>query len=135
VTVSARLWPPSATAVVSQAWLAEAPEATWAPSSVSVYVYGVVPPLAAIPTVTVPLTVAPSAGLVNDAARGGGGGGGPLAIVIGIEVAPVLPVASRALAVSVCGPSGALAVLHGMETGPVEAVVWVATVWPATESV
>ena len=84
-----------------------------------------------------PLTVAPDAGLVNDAPRGGGGGGGAplLATVIGIDAAPVLPVASRALAVSVCGPSAAANVLHGIDTGPVLDVVLVATVWPPTDSV
>ena len=84
-----------------------------------------------------PLTVAPAAGLVNDAVSAGGGGGGvpPLATVIAIDAAPVFPVASRALAVSVCAPSATADVLHGSETGPVPAVVVVATVWPATVSV
>jgi len=85
----------------------------------------------------VPLTVAPAAGLVNDAVSAGGGGGGvpPLATVIAIDATPVFPVASRALAVSVCAPSATEDVLHGSETGPVLAVVVVATVWPATVSV
>ena len=96
-----------------------------------------VPPLADIPTDTVPLTVAPAAGLVNAAVSAGGGGGGvpPLATVIAIDAAPVFPVASRALAVSVCAPSATAVVLQGSETGPVLAVVVVATAWPATVSV
>src|SRR5262249_42903449 len=61
-----------------------------------------------MPTVTVPLTVAPLAGLVKLRRTGAGGGGGAplLATVTLIEAEPVLPLASRAATVSVCGPFG-----------------------------
>src|SRR2546426_6047043 len=61
-----------------------------------------------MPTVTVPLTVAPLAGLVKLTVSGAGGGGGAplLATVTLIDAEPVLPVASRALSVSVCAPLG-----------------------------
>src|SRR2546427_5915603 len=65
-------------------------------------------PLTARPTVPVPLTVAPLAGLVKLTVSGAGGGGGVplLATVTLIDAEPVLPVASRAPAVSVCAPLG-----------------------------
>ena len=90
-----------------------------------------------IATVTVPFTVAPAAGAENAALSGGGPGGGvpPLATVTATDVSPVLPVASRTDAVSVCGPSGVTVVVHGNVTGPRLGVVVTATVAPATESV
>src|SRR5437870_4076144 len=61
-----------------------------------------------MPTVTVPLTVAPLAGLVKltDIGAGGGGGAPLLATVTLIDADPVLPVASRALTVRGWAPLG-----------------------------
>src|SRR5262249_38193626 len=94
-------------------------------------------------THTVPLTVPPLVGLVMKTfnappAAGGGGGGGaapPLATLSAIDAEPVLPVASRALAVSVWGPSATADVVHDIDTGPVLDVVIVATVCDPTLSV
>jgi len=52
-----------------------------------------------MPIVTVPLTVAPAAGLVNEAVRGGGGEPALLTVTV-IVVLPALPAASRTLALS-----------------------------------
>ena len=85
-----------------------------------------------MPTLTlVPLTVAPAAGLVNEAVSGCG----PFCTVTVLLVAPVLPVASRALAVSTVLPFDTDAVSHGIDTGPVLLVVWVPTTWAPTDSV
>ena len=89
------------------------------------------PPLAAMPIVTVPLTVAPAAGLVNDAVRGCG----PFCTVIVLAAEPVLPAASRTVAVRVCEPLGTVVVSQGIDTGPVLLVVCVPTVWVPTVSV
>ena len=88
--------------------------------------------MAPTPTVTVPPTVAAAPGLVNRriavrwcsryAESRGAGGHGP-------------PGGVRTEAVSTCEPSATLAVFHGIETGPVDAVVMVPTVWPPTLSV
>src|SRR5262245_39283952 len=85
-------------------------------------------------TFTVPLTVDPDAGALTLAPSGVGFGGGLLALLTLIEMLPepVLPVASRAVAVSVWGPLGTVAESHGIETGPLLDVVVVATLRPAT---
>ena len=72
------------------------------------------PPLAARPTATVPDTVAPAAGLVNDA--DGAGGVEPFCTVTDTPPLPVLPLASRTEATSVCGPFGVLVVIQGSAT-------------------
>jgi len=119
---------------------------TWTPGSFAVPTVApparsvkTLPPLAApstqMLTHTVLPTVAPLVGLVMntfsappDVGGGGGGGAPPLATVIAIDAEPVLPLASRALAVSVWGPSATADVVHGIDTGPVLDVVLVATV-------
>jgi len=83
-------------------------------------------------TVTlVPLTVAPSAGVVKDALSGVG----PFCTTIVLLVDPVLPVASRTLAVSTVLPLGTVVVSHGIDTGPVLLVVWLPTTCVPTDSV
>src|SRR5207247_1751862 len=86
---------------------------------VSVYVYGAVPPPATMPTLTVPLTVAPDAGDEKPALSGPG----PLFWTVTWMVpAPVLLLASRTDAVGVVGPFGVGVVVGGMLIGPSE--VW-----------
>ncbi len=60
---------------------------------------------------TVLATVAPAAGLVNDAASGGGGE--PFCTVTDTLPLPVLPLASRTAATSVWGPFGVSVVAQG----------------------
>src|SRR2546428_10210355 len=86
-----------------------------------------------MPTVTVPLTVAPVAGLVKLTVSGAGGGGGVplLATVTLIDAEPVLPVASRALAVSVCAPLGVSRESQSSVTGMLLDVCVFTTVPPA----
>src|SRR5712664_3139346 len=84
-----------------------------------------------MPTVIVPLTVAPAAGLVIEADSGVG----PFCTTIAALLLPVLPVASRALTVSVCDPLATCVVSHGIEIGPVLLVVVDATFWAPTLSV
>src|SRR5438552_18567293 len=89
-----------------------------------------------MPTVTVPLTVAPLAGLVKlTVSWAGGGGGAPLlATVTLIDAEPVLPVASRAPAVSVCAPLGVSRESQSSVIG-VLLDVWLFTTVPETLSV
>ena len=82
---------------------------------------------------TLPLTVAPAAGVVNPAVSGVAAV--PLRRVTDVLVLPVRPLASRTDAVSTCGPSATLAVFQGIATGPVDEVVVVPTARPATLSV
>src|SRR6266850_1862067 len=104
---------------------------TWMPSTVRVNTIGVpVPPVSDIPTVTVPLTVAPSAGLVNDATNCW-----PFAMLTTRGALPVLPAESRALAMTVVGPSLNCFVFHPIEIGPDDVSVVVATTVPPTLSV
>jgi hypothetical protein len=94
------------------------------------------PPLAVTPTVTVPLTVASAAGLVNPTVSGGGVVESPALLTVTVRL--MLPVrfpASRTLAVSTRLPLGTLAVFHGIDTGPDDAVVVVPTACPPTLSV
>ena len=104
---------------------------------------------------TVPLTVVPAVGSVmktdSEPAAGGGGagagvgvgagvGGGagdvaPLATLIDTLHVPVLPVASRTLAVSICTPSDDSVLSYGSEIGPALAVVVDPTVRPPRLSV
>src|SRR2546425_1065617 len=86
-----------------------------------------------MPTVTVPLTVAPLAGLVKLTVSGAGGGGGVplLATVTLIDAEPVLPVASRALAVSVCAPLGVSRESQSSVTGMLLDVCVLTTLPPA----
>ena len=75
------------------------------PSTVSVNPIGVpLAPVADIPTVTVPLTVAPSAGAVKDAASGAGPPPPAFCTLKARVVLPELPEASRTVATSVCVP-------------------------------
>jgi hypothetical protein len=100
-------------------------------------------------TQAVPPTVAPPAGWVTatrsvPVVGGGGGGGGvdggggvpPALLTVTVRLTlPVRPPASRTLAVSTRLPLATLAVFHGIDTGPEDDVVDVATVCPATLSV
>src|SRR5947207_4723221 len=109
-TVRASVCGPSPTDVVFQlndALVAEPELAkTRVPSTVSVKAIGVpLAPLADMPTVTVPVTVAPSAGAVNEAASGGGAVPPPAFCTLNARVVlPELPDASRTVATSVCVP-------------------------------
>jgi len=112
-TVSASVWLPLPTVVVFQRYDAVVAATvcvdTDVPSTASWYEIDPEVPPAAIPTFTLPLTLAPLAGLVKLADSGGGGAGAgapPFATVRFMDAEPELPVASRAVAVSVCGPSG-----------------------------
>src|SRR5258708_3232470 len=84
-----------------------------------------------MPTVTLPLTVAPCAGVEKPAVNCEE----PFWTVTGMLPVPVLLLASRTDAVSVVGPSGVPVVIHGMLIGPLEVSFVVATVWPAALSV
>src|SRR5919201_6664109 len=99
---------------------------------VSVYVYGAVPPAAIMPTLTVPLTVAPDAGDEKSALSGPG----PLFWTFTWMLpAPMLLLASRTETVSVVGPFAVDVVIHGMLIGPLDVSLVVATVWPPAVSV
>src|SRR5205823_6081647 len=99
---------------------------------VSVYVYGAVPPLAAMPTLIVPLTSAPAAGVVNEALSGLG----PPFCTVTVRVAGAgPPLASRTDTVSVVGPFGVDVVIQGMLIGPFDVSLVVATTWPPAVSV
>ena len=101
------------------------------PSTESVKLIGVpLAPFAAIPTVTMPLTVAPSAGLVNEAVSVAG----PCVTTVRFAL-PVLFTASRTLTVAVCVPPEAPAVFHGIEIGPFDVVFVVTTAAPSMLSV
>src|SRR5882724_12638433 len=105
---------------------------TCVPSTVSVKTIGVpLAPVSDIPTVTLPNTVAPSAGLVNDATSGGG----PPAMTTVRLALPVLFVESRTLTVAVCVPPEAPVLFHGIEIGPLAVVAVVATAVPSMLSV
>src|ERR671931_1642942 len=96
------------------------------------------PPDADTVTVVVPLTVAPDAGAAKAAASGVGAGGGvtaPFATLTDTLQVPVLPVASRALAVSSCTPSPESVVSYGSEIGPALAPLVAPTVRPPSVSV
>jgi hypothetical protein len=85
-----------------------------------------VDPATAMPTLVVPLTVAPAAGLVKDAVIVVGDGLGeatPLRVVIVTEAAPVFAAESVTVATSVCAPSATTFVSYGIDTGPRLAVV------------
>src|SRR2546428_7640563 len=83
-------------------------------------------------TVTLlPLTVAPEAGVLNEALSADG----PFWTVTGMLLAPVLLVVSRTDAVRVVGPSGVPPVSHGKLIGPFDVSLVVATVWPPAVSV
>src|SRR5438309_12049492 len=84
-----------------------------------------------MPTGTLPLTVAPCAGVEKPAVSCEE----PFWTVTGMLPVPVLLLASRTDAVSVVGPSGVPVVIRGMLMGPVEVSVVVATGWPAAVSV
>src|SRR5256886_9213805 len=102
---------------------------TWLPSTVRVNTIGVpLAPDSLMPTVTVPPTVAPSAGLVNE-------------VVYGFDTLttrgalPVAPEESRALAVTVVEPLLTFVVSHAIEIGPEDVSVVLATCVPPTLSV
>ena len=109
-SLSASVCGPSPTDVVFQlndALVAEPELAkTRVPSTVSVKAIGVpLAPRADMPTVTVPVTVAPSAGAVNEAASGGGAVPPPAFCTLNARVVlPELADASRTVATSVCVP-------------------------------
>jgi hypothetical protein len=105
---------------------------TWPPSTVSVKVIGVLPaPVSDIPTATLPNTVAPSVGLSIEATSGAG----PPGMTIVRLALPVLFTESRTLTVAVCVPPAAPALFHGIEIGPLDVVVVVATAAPSMLSV
>src|SRR2546429_32965 len=102
---------------------------TWAPSTVRVNTIGVpLAPDSLMPTVTVPVTVAPSAGLVNEAVYG-------FDTLTTRDALPVAPEASRTLAVTVVEPLLTFVVSHGIEIGPEDVSVVLATCVPPTLSV
>src|SRR5262245_44407403 len=68
-------------------------------------------------SVTVPLTAAPSAGDVSDTT--GGTVSTLSTVTVRLTDVVVLPAASRATAVTVCGPSDTVALLHEIEYGDV----------------
>src|SRR2546425_4878088 len=110
LALSASVWLPLARALVFQANEAVVPATVWVearvPSMVrrNVFEAPEAPPTS-MPTVTVPLTVAPLAGLMKRAVSGGGGVV-PFAAVTLSDAEPLLPAASRALTVRVLIPSG-----------------------------
>src|SRR5262249_23763580 len=109
----------------------DAPDTTCAPSIVRVYVYGALPPLAAIATDTPPLTVAPCVGLVNAALS-------DVPAFWTLTLTAVLPTApreSRTVACRVCVPFATGVLSHGIVTGPLEVSVPVASVCAPTLSV
>ena len=102
------------------------------PSSRTVQVIVPVPLLSLMPTVTGPLTVAPSPGLVNATVKGSW----PFAMLTTRGALPVAPFESRTLAITVFGPSLNCFVFHPIEIGPDEvSVVGGATVAPSMVSV
>src|SRR5438477_1257773 len=102
----------------------------WTPSTVSVNTIGVPEaPVSDMPTVTLPLTVAPSAGLVNEATSCR-----PLATLTTRGVLPVWPAESRALAMTVVEPSTTFVVSHAIEIGPEDVSVVLPTTAPFTLS-
>src|SRR2546428_13816695 len=83
-------------------------------------------------TVTLlPLTVAPEAGVLDEALSADG----PFWTVTGMLLAPVLLVVSRTDAVRVAGPSGGPPVSHGKLSGPFDAPLVVAPGWPPAATV
>jgi hypothetical protein len=101
-----------------------------------------VPPEADIVTVVVPLTVAPAVGAMTAAPSGAGAGAGagaggaaPLTTLTDTPPAPVLPVASRTLAVSSCTPSPDSVLSYGSEIGPALLLVVEPTARPPSVSV
>jgi hypothetical protein len=102
-----------------------------------------------ITTQALPPTVAPPVGWVTATcsvplAAGGGGADAeaagaavpPALLTVTLRLTlPVWPAASRTLAVSTWLPLATLAVFHGIDTGPVDEVVDVATACPPTLSV
>jgi hypothetical protein len=107
------------------------------PSILSVNFKGAVPPDDAMRTVVVSVTVAPSAGDVNEAVSDAGGGGGvevPLPTFTGRVAVAVWPFIVTA-SVSVCAPPGVLVLSHVYQSVlPVAIVCDVRTV-PPTDSV
>src|SRR5205085_7314095 len=83
-------------------------------------------------TLTVPLTIAPSAGLVNPAAIGASHVGAMTTVRLAV---PLLPAESRALTVAVCVPPEAPVLFHASEIGPLDVVVVESAVTPSTVSV
>jgi len=138
VTDSERVREPLPTLVVFQAYEAVVPATVWVETTVpSTDSWNVrdaaVEPLTAMPTVTMPLTIAPAGGFVKDAVMDGGA---PALFTFTVIVAlPVLPVASRTVAVSGWLPLATVRVSYGIEMGPRLAVVVVPIVWPASVSV
>ena len=98
------------------------------------------PPLAAMPTVTVPLTVAPGAGLVNDALSAPA-----FCTLTEMVVLPVAPFGSTdviqvrsvkgTVAFNVWGPFDTFVLSHGSVTGPLDVSVPVARICPPMLSV
>src|SRR5581483_7037614 len=88
-----------------------------------------------MPPPTVPLTVAPAAGDVNEAASVVPPPPAPFCTVIGTLNDPVAPAESRTVSVSVWAPSATLRLFQAAVTGPLDVLVVVETLWPATASV
>ena len=79
----------------------------------SVNVIGVpLAPVSDMPMVTVPVTVAPAAGLVNEAPSGDPTPPPLLLTVTPLVVVAVRPAPSRTVSPSVCGPSATVVVVH-----------------------
>src|SRR6266404_2033907 len=139
-TVRPSVCAPSATEVVFQANDAVVAEPdvpkTCPPSTVSVKAMGVPrAPVSDMPTLTVPLTVAPSAGAVNEAVSGAGPPPPPAFCTLNARVVlPELPAASRTVATSVCVPLATRVESHGSVTW-FEASVPLTSVTPPMASV
>src|SRR5581483_10111291 len=88
-----------------------------------------------MPTLTVPLTVAPAAGVVNEAASVEPPPPVPFWTVMGTLNEPVAPAESRTVSVSVCAPFGTLMLFQAAVTGPLDVLLVVDTVCPAMVSV
>src|SRR2546421_6264083 len=123
-TVSVSVWEPGATLDVFHVNDAVGPVfevekiGGEPPSSCSVQLIVPVPLVSDMPTVTMPLTVAPSTGVVIDAVSFAGPGTTSVRLAL-----PVLFTESRTLTVAVCVPPDAPLLLQGIEIGPLDVVV------------
>jgi hypothetical protein len=92
-------------------------------------------PLTDIPTVVVPLTVAPAAGLVNVAVMPGGGGEVAFDTVTVSAALAEPPVLVVTVSVSVCGPFGTVVVSHVHQSVLPVAIDWLKRTVDPIESV
>src|SRR5438552_15208334 len=131
-TVSVSVWAPVATLDVSHVNEAVGPVfevekiGVGPPSSCSVQLIVPVPLVSDMPTVTMPLTVAPSTGVLIDAVNFAG----PGTTIVRLAL-PVLFPESRTLTVAVCGPPDAPLLLQGIDIGPLDVLVVFPTATPS----